>query len=572
MAKKKVGKSVVATAITLSLVCSTGVTALATESSQAQEVSEVSITGVQQENTTSKSEGSNGIKEVSELSNTSSGGTSSSGEKKEEGSKYPTENVSVNFSIYLSAGVIACANNYPVDNFSISESNISFKVMDESCKKSYGSFVVSDKNLDQIKNNYLLTGFTVKLPKWADGAVYKIVFDNLPDFFESKTCDLKYSEYTPEASGSTKKVSGIDAPALGELKSKSNTIVVKARTMSGDVIPNALINLTLTGAEESTKDAKFEKTLTTDKLGYAYCRLPSDDKSLQGLLNLEAVLVSASDKEIGSNSWVTQYDYPAESSIVIGTVSTEMTIDDYNKSVEETKQTAKLSVGVKFKREEIMDLFKSEPVSISVYDSEGKTVIGSIDFDEQHTNGSLLLIKGNKYQVKVNSTGTYACNIGNTSLSMSDDKELNLEFTPQIFLKVYNEKSGVQNNANFSISVGDSEKNYSGQPVRVFALNADSSVSVINKENDELYSVLIPQNASTTKLNLATGSLGVNFIDSTNDSANGDGSDTVPKTGDTMPYVIGGMILVTVGCFSGWVYYKKKGDKFNEKRKKDEQK
>lgn len=581
MAKKKVGKSVVATAITLSLVCTTGVTALATESGQVQEVtSETSMTGVQQENsTTNQPEVSI---ESSSNEEISQGGTSKPESSKQEEvskgevSKYPTEDVTIQFCIDLGSPVLSCTNDYVTGNFSLSEYDISFKVTDDTGKKVYGKYTVSDKNLIDLENNRLLQGFTVKVPKWDKGVSYKVVFDKLPSFFTKRSCDLNYAVRYPESDSSNTssgKVSGLDMPVSGILGDEdTRTIAIKAQDMSGRVIPNALIGVTVKGLEEHTKSASLEKTLTADSSGYAYLTLPTDAE-FKGLLEITANLLTSTNTELGSKSWITEYDYNTRDSLTLGVVLTNMTLEDYNKSIEETKETAKLSVNASFKNAENMELFKSEPVSVSIYDSEGKSIVGTIDLDKNSASGSLLLIKGESYQVKVNSTGTYACNMGNSSFTMSDDKELNLEFTPQIFLRIYNEKSGVQNNANFSISAGDtSKKTYSGQPVRVFALNAGTSATIVNNDNDEMYSVAIPDGASTTKLNLATGSLGVNFVDSANGSVTGDGSDTVPQTGDAMPYIIGGMVLVTAGCFSGWVYYKKKGDKFNEKKKKDEQK
>lgn len=585
MAKKKVGKSVVATAITLSLVCTTGATALATESGQVQGVtSETSVTGVQQESSTSVIQPESSLEntEVSRGEEVSQGGTSKpessqvQGESsKEEVSKHPTENVTLQFGIDLGSPILSCSNDYVTGNFSLSEYDISFKVTDVTGKNIYGKYSVSDKNLTDLENNRVLSGFTVKVPKWEKGVSYKVVFDKLPSFFTKRSCDLTYAVRYPESESSITSsgvVNGLDTPVYGFLEDEgTRTIAIKAQDMSGKVIPNARIGVSIKGLEEHTKSVSLEKTITADSSGYAYLTLPTDAK-YKGLLEVTANLLTSTNTELGSKSWITEYDYNTRDSITLGTVLTNITLEDYNKFIEETKQTAKLSVKASFKSAENMDLFKSEPVSVSVYSSDGKTVVGSIDLDENTTTGSLLLIKGESYQVKANNTGTYACNVGSSSFTMSGDKELNIEFTPQIFLKVYNEKSGVQNNANFSISVDDTSKKYSGQPVRVFALNAGTSATIVNNDNDEMYSVAIPDGASTTKLNLATGSLGVNFVDSANGSVTGDGSDTVPQTGDIMPYVIGGMILVTAGCFSGWVYYKKKGDKFNEKRKKDEQK
>lgn len=576
MTKKKVGKSVVATAITLSLVCTTGATALATESSQVQGVtSETSVTGVQQENsTTSQPEVS---LESSRDEEVSQGGTSSpESSKQEEVSRHPTENVTIQFCIDLGSPVLSCTNDYVTGNFSLSEYDISFKVTDTTGKKVYGKYTVTDKNLTDLESNRLLQGFTVKVPKWDKGVSYKVIFDKLPSFFTKRSCNLNYAIRYPESDSSNTssgKVGGLDMPVSGTLEDEgTRTIAIKAQDMTGKVIPNALIGVAVKGLEEHTKSASLEKTITADSSGYAYLTLPTDAK-FKGLLEVTANLLTSTNTELGSKSWIMEYDYNTRDSITLGTVLTNMTLEDYNKSIEETKETAKLSVNASFKNAENMELFKSEPVSVSIYDSEGKSVIGSIDLDKNSASGSLLLIKGESYQIKVNNTGTYACNMGNSSFTMSGDKELNLEFTPQIFLRIYNEKSGVQNNANFSISVGDTtKKTYSGQPVRVFALNAGTSATIVNNDNDEMYSVAIPDGASTTKLNLATGSLGVNFVDNATGSVTGDGSDTVPQTGDVMPYVIGSMVLVTAGCFSGWVYYKKKGDKFNEKRKKDEQK
>lgn len=576
MTKKKVGKSVVATAITLSLVCTTGATALATESGQLQGVtSETSVTGVQQENsTTSQSEVS---LESSRDEEMSQGGTSiPDSSKQEEVSRHQTENVTIQFCIDLGSPVLSCTNDYVTDNFSLSEYDISFKVTDTTGKKVYGKYTVTDKNLTDLESNRLLQGFTVKVPKWDEGVSYKVIFDKLPSFFTKRSCNLNYAIRYPESDSSNTslgKVSGLDMPVSGTLEDEgTRTIAIKAQDMTGKVIPNALIGVTVKGLEEHTKSASLEKTITADSSGYAYLTLPTDAK-FKGLLEVTANLLTSTNTELGSKSWIMEYDYNTRDSITLGTVLTNMTLEDYNKSIEETKDTAKLSVNASFKSVENMELFKSEPVSVSIYDSDGKSVVGSIDLDKNSASGSLLLIKGESYQIKVNNTGTYACSMGSSSFTLSDNKELNLEFTPQIFLRIYNEKSGVQNNANFSISVGDtSKKTYSGQPVRIFALNAGSSVNIINNDNDEMYSVAIPDGASTTKLNLATGSLGVNFVDNATGSVTGDGSDTVPQTGDAMPYVIGSMVLVTAGCFSGWVYYKKKGDKFNEKRKKDEQK
>lgn len=562
MTKKKVGKSVVATAITLSLVCTTGATALATESSQVQGVtSETSVTGVQQENsTTSQPEVS---LESSRDEEVSQGGTSSpESSKQEEVSKgessytvYPEKDVDIDLNIAFDSSVLA-TSAFVKDNC-INLSNVSFSVVSKA-GKTVGTYNLTDKLLSNPFNASSFVGLKVKVPEWKEGSEYTIKFTNLPSFFSQKTT-IKYLK-TKEQDREV--VLGVTVPVTANITSEANTIVVQTKNMVGILKGGVLVNLK--AVDENNKEV-YNKSVSSDKNGYAVFKLPDE------ATNLTISLGSTVSGEYGFTPITMPYDYLTANNVTVTTISSELTGKKYEEQLDDIKEPVKFGIKAEYKSSDNMDLFTTEKASATVTTEDGKTVMGMLDLSTEKSYDSLVLAKGKTYKVEINCSETYACSKQSFTVNLSKDTDQTITFTPQVFLEIYNEKSGVKNTANFTIPLEGGSKTYNDSTSKRFAVNGGSAFTIINNDNDEEITISIPASASVTRYNLATGSLGVVNTGADQNKV-GDGSDTVPQTGDAMPYVIGSMILVTAGCFSGWVYYKKKGDKFNEKRKKDEQK
>lgn len=541
MIKDRVGKSVGALIVSLSLVCTAGLSVFAVDEPQTSDVvPEASKSEVVQ----SKPAGSKPEE--------SSGGETS----KEDAYPYPTEDVDISFNILFSSNIFAKSIMETEDNIVLS--NATFKVMSKDKKTSYGEFKLDDSHLKGLKNNEGYEGYKVTVPEWKEGSEYAIVFSNVPSFItDTKLVYSSWYGQSDEGKGDLE-VAGITGTANCEVSTK-RIVVVKATDMAGNRGTGATIELTQTDANGNVIS---DNTSKTDNRGMAVFEISEDTATLS------ARLCSDINGEKAFTPVQSDYDSITYPLVTVLTVSTELTDKEYKKDIEDIKDSVSLTVNAKFDSAENMDLFSHEPVSVSVLAEDG-TTLGNLELGKDDPQKSVVMAKGTKCKIKVSCSNTYSYTVDSSSLTVNDDQSINITLKPQVFLHVYNEKAGVSSNVNFKLTGVNGEKTYKDVKSITFAVNSADGFDIINNDNSEVISVIIPEGASTTKLNLATGSIGVSLDnESKSDPANGDGSDTVPQTGDTIGIVASVLAIITLGCGAGWVYYKRKGVKYNENSNK----
>ena len=440
-------------------------------------------------------------------------------------------------------------------------SNVKISVYDNK-SNILDSYNITDDILDSELDNKLFSK-TVKIKNWNKNDYCIIKIDNLPEaIYGSRSQEIKI-EYSENEDGV------VMTDIYRELKTVDFNSMFYVYDINGKSIKNAEVAI-----EGYNGDDKviYNKNVITGDQGLALLKINNPDIKYMKL-QVNTVL----NNSVVSGTVTTYFSYalasPSEPCISILMADTEYDGNIYDDEGNKVSERADIEFCVDYKSLNDMMIFKHKEININLYNNFD--AFNTIILTPDKTSKFFSLPEGARYTVKTGDIIDYNLKLSNNTLIAKNNVKINVEAIPQMSLKVINEENGVYSNAHFKIVGYDKEFN---EKQHIFSVNYNQGIDVINMDTGEQYTVFIEEYKETV-LNIADGSKqNIGVINSDNIIGNGSvtenrdnkvinnsGVFNVPKTGDIIFSIIMIMIGVTGLFYIGYIYYRRKEKKTNEK-------
>ena len=414
----------------------------------------------------------------------------------------------------------------------------------------------------------------VELPDWGhDGDKYILRFENLPDIYTSAEqelpieCEVIHSDYENKDI-----VTGVDTLISVGLQLKEFNTVLFIYDINRDAAKNVEFDY-----DVETEDGKIinkGKARTTDS-GCAIFTV--SDKGMVDKFNdrykLRISIRGVFNKSVVSSDVVFDYSYPV-GGYCIYYIDADSSSDEYlyGEDGQPIVGTAEVAVQAYFEDINDMLLFKHSDIQLLAF--AGTDVFNTLTLSRENNRDTFYGLSSDKYTL-VGRSKDYSFKINPSTINVGKTDVVVVKSTPKLSLVVINEnESGVKNNAHFKIK--DYNNTFNEMEHR-FSVNYGNTYTVVNLDTSAEYVVYIKEYAETV-LNIYNGDIKVKGYagEGIQDNDNNTSSDSnvqsenvisVPKTGD----IIFGIIMILIGItgmsYLGYLYFKRKGSKWNENKR-----
>ena len=426
---------------------------------------------------------------------------------------------------------------------------------------------------DYLDNWKLTVGFStkIKVPEWAEGSKYILIFDNLPDVFTSETqeYELVYREEENLHENGDKIIAGIDYDLSVKLDVKDFNVMVFVYDTKDRVAKNVVVDYLLKDGEKIV----YAGSNKTTESGCVFFKVGYDLLDEFKTYTLELSVPYAFNGYVCTGKNV--FDYVRSiSNVAIYTLRADATEEELYFDEDGTRIASLVDVpiNVKYGSAYDMKLFKNKNFQLNLYTGNEISTIVNVSNENTVNNvihssdGTTLTLKGDSFDYKLR--------INPVTLKVKSGASVNIEAIPQLSLQVINEKDGVKSRAHFKISGSDLEYN---EIYHKFAVNYGESYTITNLDTNDIFTVNISKYKDTV-VNIADGDtaksgyVGNDVDNINNDNGNDSNSSNdgqnnvynVPKTGDIVFGIILSLVGVTGLSYIGYLYFKRKEKKHNE--------
>ena len=442
-------------------------------------------------------------------------------------------------------------------------SNVKITVLTADKKRELDKYSITNHMLNGELSNMELPVRSVKVDKWEQGSSFVVRFENLPSIYQTDVQEItvNYEElrYENPLAKQDKTVLGINETTAIKVQPelKDFNVMLYLCTSDGHVGANAVLKI---NGMDVDGQVIYTKVETTNQDGLALLKV-TDNNIVSLGVSSESVVngeVISGVTEFAFNTGMTtpkKYVVYTDASYSEGVL--DILEEDEIKVVPST-----LIVNGVFKDRYDMSLFRHTDVGVAFF--KDREVAYSFLLNKESNRGSTVVGNG-KYTIK--STGDDYVMLSDSTISVTGSATVDVIFEPQLSLKIVNEINGVSQTAHFSVNAKDySDKSY------LFSVNRGAVYGIRNLDTGKVYDVHIGGYKETV-LNIADGGIkqtGILSGETTSTSANNPEDNDIlpPKTGDVFGIVLGSMLGITGIASVGYIYYKRKGQKYNEKEQK----
>jgi len=532
------------------------------ESSQTSEKSEISVVS---DTPTDESEDTSSTPESKQESQEEDSKEES--EVSEESSKQEINTGEQLIYFYIDLGGEYGKCSWSKDLGYLTFANVKCTVYKSDGKTQIASFKLEDRLFDSTVDNRYTISRSVKVPEWKKGTYYILRFENLPSIYPSSTQEIKLV-YKSDEVGMPLGTSEEDSMLLKLIPNNFNSLFY-VYDKNGTPIYNAKVDVK---GYDDDGNLVYSKSTTSKKDGVASLFINNSDVGI-----LKISVPSILNKSVVTGTVQGFFNFAANTSEYpsVTVLKADANYDGKIRTADGTvvQEGCSVPFTVEYKSANDMLLFKHTTVNVSLYDRT--SAFNSIVLSPENKTEEFSLAEGSKYTVKALNIPDYSLSVSPTTLTVSKSAKVTVTATPQMSLKVINERNGVKNNAHFEILGYGKQFN---EQAHVFSVNYDQGLSIKNLDNGEVFELFIGAYKETV-LNIADWTVQQNgFIkidyseDTPNTSSSAGYTDsnvitTVPKTGDTILGVGLALCGLTILSFTGYQYYKRKGKKYNESKK-----